>query len=645
MLKPESLIALLTSVLTCVFSAHAPQCAWSQVSHSKPSSERLLVTEKLGGDGVWVDPAFERRRRQVRRLDVKVWFDEQLLGDGRAYWRRAKEFAGRRRRELRTDVVKTLKWLSDKSYKAAKQELDRLIKDGKISNLERHWIVNGFSCTLAPESLNALKSVKGVKKVFVANRGGAIPFARGGEVAAFKPTKRAKFDPNRYKHPWYIRYLQADKVWKKFGVTGRGTMNVVHDFNFVFSDNVNHTLYRNPNETPGNGNDDDGNGLIDDYHGFDFDRRSANLTTRPVPLQAASPQGMHGFMCAAIICGAGVEGKEFEFGIAPEGSWSGVIASRRLEAAVQWAVEHNADTYSMSFSVPNLGEYRSHWRKLMEHGSFCGVYFVSGAGNFAQTASIPVQMRTPEDIPDVVFAAAGVQRNFTRTRFSSKGPVNWETEHYRDGLVQKPEVCAFNVGLPILLRNGTVRETGLGGNSFAGPMFCGAIALMLSADPDLLPWDLKQIIISTATDVAAGGVDDETGHGLINCYRAVKEVLRRKASRDGEAPKPYEGREDGDTLDIKSLQAKLKSTKLKVARVQPGSQAAKLGVKPGDVFVSYNGQKIHSRRDMPRAKTAAANLKSIAVVIRQAEKSIELKFKPGPLGIILIVEYDEPTFQ
>lgn len=54
---------------------------------------------------------------------------------------------------------------------------------------------------------------------------------------------------------------------------------------------------------------------------------------------------------------------------------------------------------------------------------------------------------------------------------------------------------------------------------------------MLSADPDLLPWDLKEIITSTATDVGPEGIDYETGHGLINCHAAVKEVLRRKALR------------------------------------------------------------------------------------------------------------------
>ena len=39
---------------------------------------------------------------------------------------------------------------------------------------------------------------------------------------------------------------------------------------------------------------------------------------------------------------------------------------------------------------------------------------------------------------------AGVQRDLSRTPFSSQGPVEWKLEHYKDGLVDKPEVCAFN---------------------------------------------------------------------------------------------------------------------------------------------------------------------------------------------------------
>ena len=589
----------------------------------------------------------QKRKNVVLRIRVAVWFDKQFLEDGRSYRRRAKEFQDWTRSKLRTEVIKRLKSLSATSHKAAAADLDKLVDAGTISDLRRYWIINGFTCTTTSKGLPALRKVAGVKEVYVAGPARASRPASRGTAVSFPAGEMPKFDPGRYQHPWYIRYLQADRVWKELGVTGRGTLNVVHDFNFVYSENVTGNLYRNPKETPGNGKDDDGNGLVDDVHGFNFDQHNANLTLVPVGRGGFNPRAQHGFMCAAIICGTGAKGRKYEFGIAPEGNWAGVIASGRLESAIEWAVEQGADTYSMSFSIPGLGEYRSHWRKVMEHGSFCGICFVSGAGNFAQQARVPVQMRTPEDIPDAVFAAAGVQRNFSRTPFSSKGPVQWKTRHYQQGRVQKPEVCAFNMGLPQLWLNGTTRPGGLNGNSFAGPMCCGSIALMLSADPDLLPWDLQQIITSTATDVAAAGVDDETGHGLINCYRAVREVLRRKAIREGKDPKQFAGRQDGDTLDIESIKSKLKSSKVQVGRLQAGGQAARLGVKPGDVLVSYHGRKITSRRDVMAAKRQAVADKAdkVAVVFSRGDQLIKGEFSTAAIGFVPQVVFDDPTFK
>ncbi|MDE0735379.1 MAG: S8 family serine peptidase, partial [Pirellulaceae bacterium] len=457
----------------------------SPVPRVPPIRDGLLVSEKLPGQGTWIDPAFMVRFRQVSRVRATVWFEDQLLGDGQAYRRRAREFSQWKRGALRTAATKTLKAIHGRSWKQAQGRIDQLVKEGKISQVEPHWIVNGFSCLVIQETLDSLQTVPGVRKIFASPRRPANRLLPRGDVPGFLPRPRVPFDPARYKHPWYIHALQANRVWDKFKITGAGTLNVIHDFNFVFSDNLAVNLYRNPGEVPANGKDDDGNGLVDDYHGYDFDRGTAALTNQPVPLQAASPRGMHGFMCAAVVCGRGLPGKEYEFGIAPEARWAGVIGGGHLEKTVQWAIEQGADTYSMSFSIPGLKEFRSHWRKLMEHGSLCGVFFVSGAGNFAQTARVPVQMRIPEDIPEVVFAAAGVQRDFRRAPFSSQGPVKWQTEHYQDGLVQKPEVCAFNLGLPLLQRDGAVKPVALNGNSFAGPMFCGTIALMLSADPDL----------------------------------------------------------------------------------------------------------------------------------------------------------------
>ncbi len=59
-------------------------------------------------------------------------------------------------------------------------------------------------------------------------------------------------------------------------------------------------------------------------------------------------------------------------------------------------------------------------------------------------------------------------------------------------------------------------------------MFCGTIALMLSANPELKPWETREIIIRTATDVADEGFDFQTGHGLINAFEAVKMARAQK---------------------------------------------------------------------------------------------------------------------
>ncbi|MGJ8655734.1 MAG: S8 family serine peptidase [Akkermansiaceae bacterium] len=524
----------------------------STILTSLTSAKETITPETITTKEVWISPNINLRPDSSTL--VTVWFDKQLLGDGTAYNRRAKEFSEAGRRELRTRVIASLKKFSDQSYSSAENDLEKLLKSGDIKAIKRHWIVNGFTCQVTPKGLESLAKIKGVSKIFSQSRRPRLT------NASQKPESITKFDrptkPSTTDLPWYIAKLHADKVWTELGITGQGTLNIVHDSNFILTPSLARNIYNNPKEIPNNGKDDDANGLIDDSHGFNFNTNTASLTTKSLTGEPRSDRkSLHGTSCAHIISGATADNGAPQFGIAPMSRWAGVITSANIESAVEWAIEQGADTYSMSFSAPHLGEKRSHWRKVMEHGSFCGLFFVSGAGNFAQTTKIPVQMRTPEDIPEAVFAAAGVHQDLTKTIFSSKGPVEWNTEHYKDGIVQKPEVCAFNHQVPLLMPDGTVIPGALNGNSFAGPMFCGTISLMLSADPDLLPWDLKKIITSTATDVAAPGLDYETGHGLINCYAAVKEVLRQKDLKTTQLKKKDKMNSEIATLAAKQLTA------------------------------------------------------------------------------------------
>ena len=607
-----------------------------------------ISMETVSGEGIWVDPKFSQlarsattlpgRKNTRQLLTAKVWFDQQLLGSGDAYQRRVKQFSGSKRRSLRIEMIKALQEASRSSHQKAANALKTLQAEGVISNMQTHWIINGFTCTTTIDGVEKLKSVPGVKKIFHAPH---FQQRKGNFQTAIPPTGESNNEQNlRYKNPWYVRSLQADRVWNDFKIRGDGTLNVIADGNFAVSPNLAASIYRNPGEIPDNRVDDDQNGYVDDVHGYNFTTHSNRLTVIPSPLSSFS-RTLHGAMCATIVCGNGTPESTFEFGLAPNAKWAGVIGGLyQLENAVEWAVLQKADTYSMSFSHPRLGEYRSHVRKIFEHGSYCGLFFVSGAGNFAQTARIPEQMRSPEDTPAVVFAAAGVQRDLTRTRFSSQGPVRWATEHYQDGMVQKPEVCACNQDLPCQLPDGKVIEVQINGNSFAGPMFCGTIALMLSADPDLMPWDCREIIIQTATDVGESGYDYQTGHGLINCYTAVREVLRRKALREGNTASQFASASPRDTAE--HLQATRSPDKpaLTVIAVRPQSPAASEGVMPGDRVISINGKIIADRNEYDAARQKAAG-KPVVLVLARGDRKKSYQVPPIAWGLSLGMRWGE----
>jgi len=66
------------------------------------------------------------------------------------------------------------------------------------------------------------------------------------------------------------------------------------------------------------------------------------------------------------------------------------------------------------------------------------------------------------------------------------------------------------------------------GNSLSGPQVAGICALMLSANPDLPPWRVKELLESTARDLKPRGKDNETGAGLVNAFKAVRAAIRER---------------------------------------------------------------------------------------------------------------------
>lgn len=64
-----------------------------------------------------------------------------------------------------------------------------------------------------------------------------------------------------------------------------------------------------------------------------------------------------------------------------------------------------------------------------------------------------------------------------------------------------------------------------GGTSSSTPKVAGIVALMLSANPNLTPQQVKMILRETADDIDVPGIDDKTGAGRVNAEKAVKRAL------------------------------------------------------------------------------------------------------------------------
>ena len=67
---------------------------------------------------------------------------------------------------------------------------------------------------------------------------------------------------------------------------------------------------------------------------------------------------------------------------------------------------------------------------------------------------------------------------------------------------------------------------GPAGNSFSGPHGVGVAALILSVNKEINPWQIKDLLEETATDIGPKGRDHQYGAGLINALAAVKQAIK-----------------------------------------------------------------------------------------------------------------------
>jgi hypothetical protein len=282
--------------------------------------------------------------------------------------------------------------------------------------------------------------------------------------------------PEAGKTSWGVEWVQAPEVWAQ-GYTGAGVTVAVIDSGVDYNhpDLINN-IWTNPGEIPDNGLDDDGNGYVDDVQGWDF----VDSDNDPIDLDSG-----HGTHVAGTI--AASNNNSVVTGVAPDatimpvrvlGPYSG--SSADVANGIRYAVDNGADVINLSLSRTFPNELVE---STLQYAAEQGVVVVMAAGNDEE--SEPGYPARYADELGIAVGAIGIENALAE--FSNEAGVLMD-------YVVAPGVDIFST-----LPNNSYDFAE--GTSMATPHTAGVVALMLSANPNLTPTQVEDIIVQTANPI------------------------------------------------------------------------------------------------------------------------------------------------
>ncbi len=271
--------------------------------------------------------------------------------------------------------------------------------------------------------------------------------------------------------------------------------------------------------------------------------------TNGTEIQAYDDQG-HGTHCAGTVAGTGAPTYEHA-GMAPQANLVGVKVLDSggsgsfsvVMAGMQWTVENrykfNIRAASMSLGGPGPIEWTSAEEDSVNRYANemvrAGISMLIAAGNSAATGTIG----TPGGAEDVITVGA-LNKNTAIAEYSSQGPTE-------EGRV-KPNVAFVGSDVMSTQHNSGDGYVAFSGTSMATPGVAGTVALMLQANPDLSPFDVRNILQETATyrqchymfaneacledGIPKNRQNNVYGHGHVEALAAVMEAAQRDYELD-----------------------------------------------------------------------------------------------------------------
>ena len=496
-----------------------------------------------------IDEAIDLKQQSF--VPVFIRMSDQVIGRAGEYEKLCREHSGNPRAQNRKDVIAQLRGKADEAWQKIEKTANALVQNGGVRSIRRFWIVNGFSCQAKPTAISKFAKRADISFIyldrFARPSKKTLPMS-GNSMTAMNEVlatwrKKSTRSSKGLRIPWNVREIGAQSVWNEENATGKSIKVAVIDTGIVSTPALIHALAKNSGEKL-NGLDDDGNGLIDDLFGYDFIANNGYI------LDSAKTTS-HGSSCVGIIAGRpSMSG--LQTAIAPDSKIMLLKGGFNLRS-LEYLMSNGADIVSMSFMIVNrdLGQIRGLFRNAFEHLSLGGVLAVGGAGNYGPQSrrAMPTgkQIGLPKDIP-CVLAISGVDRSRIKLPFSSEGPCYWKgvqffSDYSKQSPLLKPDLTAFPSGYPVWNISGSHKirpdwreaekdkgaslVVGPAGNSFSGPHAAGVAALMFSANPELNPWEISEILRETAFDLGPTGKDNEFGDGLIDALAAVRAAKKR----------------------------------------------------------------------------------------------------------------------
>lgn len=279
----------------------------------------------------------------------------------------------------------------------------------------------------------------------------------------------------------------VDMVWADTGYDGAGTTVAIIDTGI---DGAHASL---------DDLDDDNSTIDPKVIGF-YDPVNNPGLTNGTEVFPYDDQG-HGSHCAGTTAGTGAPNYD-HIGMAPQANLVGVKvldaggsgSFATVMAGMQWTVDNryqfNIRAASMSLGGPGAIEWTSSEEdSVNRYGNEmvrAGIALFIAAGNNGVSA----QIGTPGSAEDVITVGA-LDKNSAIAVYSSQGPTE-------EGRI-KPNLAYVGSSVMSVAFNTGDQYTDMSGTSMATPGAAGVAALMLQANPDLSPFDVRNIMQETAT--------------------------------------------------------------------------------------------------------------------------------------------------